>query len=36
MEKRIGQNKTFEDLFHYLWEVAENKKMFYTKNRLSL
>lgn len=30
-ENWAKQNKTFEDLFHYLWEVAEHKKIFYTK-----
>ncbi|MGG2065541.1 HD domain-containing protein [Bacillus sp. S14(2024)] len=30
-ENWTKQNKTFEDLFHYLWGVAENKKIFYTK-----
>lgn len=32
-ENWTKQNKTFEDIFHYLWEVAENKKIFYTKKR---
>ncbi|SFI76697.1 MULTISPECIES: HD family hydrolase [unclassified Bacillus (in: firmicutes)] len=30
-ENWTKQNKTFEDLFGYLWKVAESKKMFYTK-----
>lgn len=30
-ENWTKQNKTFEDIFHYLWEVVESKKMFYTK-----
>lgn len=25
------QNKTFEEVFRYLWEVAENENMFYTE-----
>ncbi|WP_034304053.1 HD domain-containing protein [Bacillus sp. 123MFChir2] len=30
-ENWTKQNKVFEDLFGYLWEVVESKKMFYTK-----
>ncbi|MDC2864325.1 HD domain-containing protein [Bacillus sp. BP-3] len=30
-EKWAKQSKTFEDIFHYFWKVAEIKEIFYTK-----